>query len=376
MNHPLHALAWAGAGDLLARLGERRKWSAAAIPGALAVAAPLLAVLAAPARTFVVADKFLWTLHVDYISEFSPLLARVQGVEALLVLVNILPLIGLAAVWLLWRGNPAPASRALLALSLMPAALFTLLTLSQQRWLHVADALWLGVLVAAALVTTTAGNFHWTAARRIGTGLFLALALLPYPLRAGLDALRAQTGLSRENIRQFVVRDLAWWLRRRTGTDPVTVLSGPTATTELIYHGGFKGVGTLYWENLAGLRALVDIYGAADPDRALELLRARGVTHLVILRGARLRRNRRGWPAGCAPPSPCPPAPSPLTCWNPAAACPTGCGRCPTGSPRPNNSRTSSRSCLRSRRSRPPPMPPCAAPSSWPPWATPPLRSN
>lgn len=300
VNHPLHALAWAGAGDLLARLGERRKFSVGFIPGALAVAAPLLAVLLAPARTFVVADKFLWTLHVDYISEFSPLLARLQGVESLLVLVNVLPLVGLAAGWLLWRGRLAPALRAMLALSLMPAALLTLLALSQQRWLHVAAALWLGTLAAVALVTTTAGSFQWTAARRIGAGLFLALVLLPYPLRAGLDALRAQTGLSRENIRQFVLRDLAWWLRRRTGTDPVTVLSGPTATTELVYHGGFKGVATLYWENLAGLRALVDIYGAADPDRALELLRARGVTHLVLLpwgpfalESARLARGLR-----------------------------------------------------------------------------------
>ncbi len=299
-NHPLHALAWAGAGDLLARLGERRRMSVGSIPGALALAAPLLVVLLAPARTFVVADKFLWTLHVDYISEFSSLLARLQGVEALLVLVNVLPLVGLAAGWLLWRGRLAPASRAVLALSLGPAALLTLLALAQQRWLHVADALWLGSLAAVALVTTTAGNFPWTAARRTGAGLFLALVLLPYPLRAALDAFRAQPGLSRENIRQFVMRDLAWWLRRRTGTDPVTVLSGPTATTELVYHGGFRGVGTLYWENLAGLRALVDIYGATDPDRALALLRARGVTHLVILpwgpfaqESARLARGLR-----------------------------------------------------------------------------------
>ncbi len=300
VNHPLHALAWAGAGDLLARWGERRRFSFATAGSALAVIAPLLVVLLAPARTFVVADRFLWTLHVDYISEFSTLFARLQGVESLLVLVNVLPLVGLAAGWLLWRGQLAPALRALLALGLMPAALLTLLALSQQRWLHVADALWLGTLAAVALVTTTAGSFQWNAARRIGAGLFLALVLLPYPLRAGLEAWRAQPGLSRENIRQFVVRDLAWWLRRRTGTDPVTVLSGPTATTELVYHGGFKGVATLYWENLAGLRALVDIYGAAHPDRSLALLRARGVTHLVILpwgpfalESARLARGLR-----------------------------------------------------------------------------------
>jgi hypothetical protein len=126
------------------------------------------------------------------------------------------------------------------------------------------------------------------------------LVFLPYPLRTSWDAIHGLDGLSRENIRQFAVRDLAFWLRRRTGADPVTVLSGPTVTTELIYHDGFRGVGTLYWENHAGLRALVDIYGAPDADRARELILQHGITHLVLLpwgsfaeESARLARGLR-----------------------------------------------------------------------------------
>ncbi|MDI1336688.1 MAG: hypothetical protein PSU94_10965 [Lacunisphaera sp.] len=295
VNHPLYALAWAGAGDLLARLRGGLK-SPAAIASALAVAAPPLLIGLAPAQTFVVADKFLWALHVDYISEFAPLWPRLRDAETMLVQVNVLPLIGLAGLWLLGRGELAARHRALLALSLLPAALLTLLTLSQVRWLHLACALWLGVLVAVALVT--AGS--WTRGRRLAAGFFLALVLLPYPLRALADAIHYPAGLSRENIRQFTMRDLAFRLRHRMGADPVVLLSAPTATTELIYHGGFKGVGTLYWENAAGLRALVDIYGAPTPERALELLRLRGVTHLVILpwgpfatESARLARSLR-----------------------------------------------------------------------------------
>nr|MDI1247655.1 hypothetical protein [Lacunisphaera sp.] len=315
VNHPLYALAWAGAGDWLARLAGRAQGQPvagpsrdrlAALASLVALAAPLLLILLVPARTFVVADKFLWTLHVDYISEFAPLLSRFQGespariAEILLIQITVLPLIGLAALGLLWRGKLAARYQALLALSLLPAVVASLLAWSQVRWVHLADALWLGVLVAMALVTTGPGNFSWSRGRRVAAGLFLALVLLPYPLRALRDGLLHQPGLSRENVRQFVMRDLAFWLQRRAGADRVVVLSGPTATTELVYHGGFQGVGTLYWENLAGLRALVDIYGAATPERALELLRARGVTHLVILpwgpfaeESARLARGLR-----------------------------------------------------------------------------------
>ncbi len=299
VNHPLYSLAWAGAGDLLARWGERRI-SRGAIVSALAVALPPVLMVLAPARTFVVADKFLWTLHVDYISEFAPLSDRLHGWESLLVQINLLPLLGLGALWLLWRGNLAPVHRARLALSLPPAVLVSLLAGSQQRWLHLACALWLAVLVVVVMATTGSTSFIWSRPRRMLAALFLAAVLLPYPVRAGRDAVGGPTGLSAENIRQFAVRDLAFWLRRRTGGDPVVVLSGPTATTELVYHGGLQGVGTLYWENLAGLRALVDIYGATDPARALALLRARGVTHLVLLpwgnfapESARLARGLR-----------------------------------------------------------------------------------
>jgi hypothetical protein len=254
--------------------------------------------LVAPGRTFVVRDPFLWTLHVDYISEFSPLFAHWNGLEALLVRVSVLPLAGLGALWLAWPGRLPTAARAVLVLTLPPAILLTLLAWSQQRWLHVSCALWLAVVVTI-YAAAKMGGLPWTLPQRVLAGVFLAAVFLPYPARFAVDAMRGATGLSRENVRQFAVRDLAFWLQRRADA-PVVVLSGPTATTEMIYHGGFRGVGTLYWENLAGLRTLVDIYGATDPARARELLRAHGVTHLVLFswgpfaeESARLAQGRR-----------------------------------------------------------------------------------
>ncbi len=317
VNHPLYALAWAGAGDLLSRICARLQGKSPKAPGtdrlwfilsSAAVALPAVLALSLPRQTFVVADKFLWTLHVDYIEEFSSLAARwhsqASGGAArfLLVHVNILPLLALPGLAWLLREKLAPATRAWLALSLPPALLLSALACGQIRWLHVSCALWLAVLAAMTVIVTAAG-FRWTIAGKLAATIFIAAIFLPYPIDALTSAWRTRGDsgvISRENLRQCVVRDYAYWLRRRTGDEGAVVLSGPTASTELIYHGGFKGVGTLYWENISGLRALSDIYGAPTPDQALAQLRQRGVTHLVFFpwgsfvnESARLARGLR-----------------------------------------------------------------------------------
>ena len=43
------------------------------------------------------------------------------------------------------------------------------------------------------------------------------------------------------------------------------------------YSGGFHGIGSLYWENLAGLTALSDILTATSNEEALRLIRERGI---------------------------------------------------------------------------------------------------
>jgi hypothetical protein len=60
------------------------------------------------------------------------------------------------------------------------------------------------------------------------------------------------------------------------------VLAGPGSTTQLAWFGGLEGIGTLYWENLDGLRASRWIFGAVDPDSALARLQRHGVTHVVF----------------------------------------------------------------------------------------------
>jgi hypothetical protein len=50
----------------------------------------------------------------------------------------------------------------------------------------------------------------------------------------------------------------------------------------MIWFGGFRGLGTLYWENLEGLRTSAAICGARDPASARALLARHGVTHVAV----------------------------------------------------------------------------------------------
>ena len=63
----------------------------------------------------------------------------------------------------------------------------------------------------------------------------------------------------------------------------VVLLASPNASTGVSYFGGFKSLGTLYWENAEGLRAAAAIFSARTDDEARSLMRSRGVTHIALI---------------------------------------------------------------------------------------------
>jgi hypothetical protein len=84
------------------------------------------------------------------------------------------------------------------------------------------------------------------------------------------------------DLTEIVTRDVSYRIRQRLGDDPGVIVGGPSTTTWMTFFGGFKGLGTLYADNLDGLKAVASIYSATSSDEALELCRKYGVTHLVI----------------------------------------------------------------------------------------------
>ena len=290
VNHPLYAVAWLGAGELLCRItgaftaggsGSRSGGKLGWVLAAAAVALLPGVILFTKRTTFLVADPFVWRLHVQAIAEFESMASFLGGKPfSLGLLANCLPALlvvpagGLAC----WRGVPRPG-RALLVLALVPTLLFLAMTGAQVRWWGIAYALLFAVLaILFALLERPGAGRTAVRAWRLGC----ALIFLPGAIQA-VRAIGHGAEITRDDIHALAERDLAQWLRLRMGRDPAVVVSSPATTTTLIYYGGLRGLDTLYWENRAGLEHAAAIFAAPSPDQAYALIRRYGVTHLVLV---------------------------------------------------------------------------------------------
>ncbi len=322
VNHPLYALAFAGGGELLTgwwrwvrdrRLtgGDLFRTSA----GAIAVSLLPVAIIVAGPSWYALRDPFLWSLHQD-IEEFRPLITLFAEARTgvLFAALSPLPLVLFAAVLLFRGGHPGahgdqaasdkldpPAgdpvrARAQLTLGLGPALLLGVLALWQLRWVGI----WLAAL--AVLGSVVAGELApWSGRRRAPTRArtraAIALAVPLVLLVAGaFDIVSSASAQARgrafvpDDIVSALLRDMALVIApapdaQGGDTDhgrPI-VLASPDATVALTYFADLRGIGTLYWENLPGLRSSAEMFATSSADSARALLASRQVTHVVLL---------------------------------------------------------------------------------------------
>jgi tetratricopeptide (TPR) repeat protein len=296
VNHPLYALAWAGGGEIIFRvcrwwgggkLAEApRDWAWLAGSAVAVALVPVLIFFFAD-QVFTVADPFLWMMHNDYIEEFFSLFVFLKSQSFWMWIIMANPLVLLAAPMVFWscqRSWPRPA-RALLLLALMPALITFGQAVVQVRWIETCYALWLAALVAVAMALRLHHAYRWNPLRLAAVSLFLVWALLPNPAYTIFTWVQGnwKGAVSQVEPLELLTRDVAQRLRARQGDSPIVVVSGPTSSTWLTYWGGFQSLGTYYWENLAGMKANAEIYGASTPEQALKLLQAHHATDLVIL---------------------------------------------------------------------------------------------
>ena len=289
VNHPLFALAWAGAGELLhawCRWRSQGRLITAPCNGALLVlAACSVAVLPTVVclthgDTFWVADPFLFRLHKNYIQEFQPLLASLGSRIGPSLILLCLPLLAFPlAVFLAKRGKANAVLRSLLVLAFVPAAVLLLFALQQSRWFGVSY----GLLLSGFVIIVWIGcELDILKRLHVWALLFLLTCSLAAPARTLLTQLNGEI-TTQEDVDQLALRDLASWLRTRTGSEPCVVASSPTISTFFIFHGGVQAVGTFYWENLPGLRTTADLFAAKTGDEAYRIVRERGITHIVMV---------------------------------------------------------------------------------------------
>lgn len=291
-NHPFFSLAWLGAGELIAQFGERwlgapaDRWKnpvSLVWPLATLAAAPLT-ILIGGTKVFIMLDPFLAHLHSDYIQEFLPIWRTIQGMWSNprmvyeILLVENMPLF-LGIGFLTYRGRETPI---VVWFAIFATVFFNCMAWWQSRWLLNASGM--QVCLALILLTTWTRTFslrtRWIAAAIMFGVLYLPSGALRVAL-ATVDAREHHVNPSDANNCLF--RDIAAVIRTSQPTGDITLLTSPNSSTAIGYYGRFKTLGTLYWENDAGLHAAADIFAAETDDKAAELIKKHGVTHIAII---------------------------------------------------------------------------------------------
>ncbi len=292
VNHPLYALALLGSGDLLARLcvwiqgGRFAPTPRAKLCAAMAVFSVLVlpaVILIGGTRVFTISDTFLWSLHKDYIIEFQTLSKAMANAtwKTYLTTLPIWPLLIIPGQWLLLRTQISSEAKAPLSIALCAAFPLSVLSFLQIRWIGSAMLLWLS-LATVLLIFWCQAVPRPTKRATIFLTTFFMVGLVTYPAFCIPRWFASTRDRHLEEAITQVMRDVAWQLRVSARGNPINIVSGPTTTTNLAFYGDTNGVGTLYWENTDGLKAVGSIYGAKSQPEALELCRQHQVTHIVI----------------------------------------------------------------------------------------------
>jgi hypothetical protein len=86
-----------------------------------------------------------------------------------------------------------------------------------------------------------------------------------------------------DEISVICAREIAYRLRALGGREAPVVAAGPSTTTWMLYFGGLKGLGTLYWENLEGLLSAAELYASTSDEKARELVIRHRISYIVFL---------------------------------------------------------------------------------------------
>ena len=292
VNHPLYGLAWLGGGELLAQAvswiqGEKpaRKGRAIVLAGlaiAALVAVPVVQRLT-DSQGFLAAEisSLRLTKLPDGIvaSSFGAWVTR-DGLTAT-VWAAILPLLLIGpAIGLLLRNGTRGPHRIMLALTVGPALVALGFACRELGWWNRLDGVLLTLLVAAT--AAIAGSIksrllRWGWAGLVSMILFFGGSQLLPPLRP-----EARNALTQPEVEELIERDMAHWLAKHIGPGPAVVLATPYQTNALNFYGGLRGLGSFGWENRDGYGAAVRIASATTAEEALELIRRREITHIII----------------------------------------------------------------------------------------------
>jgi tetratricopeptide (TPR) repeat protein len=295
VNHPLYALAWLAGAELVCRVmpilvhgGRGGAWKQLGVTAswALPVAlAPAVAVIIWQSRVFLPVDPFMAGLHKTIV-EFLPQLFRL-GQDGLLphlhtlVIAPIIYLLGLAGWWV--RG----VDRWALGFALSMALPLHALGFYQSRWaMSAAPGQVLILVVVFAALPKIPGLMRGRWRLPAASAAIAVIVFGPAVYLRARDAYTYATveGITAGDARQLLYREVAQVIRESQPQGDVVLFGSPNTSVNVAFFGDFKSLGTLYWENLDGLKAAAEISAARTEEEAARLIKARGVTHLAFFR--------------------------------------------------------------------------------------------
>jgi hypothetical protein len=291
--HPLHGLAWLGAGELLVQASawlQDRTLSRSAknlvlvsLSIAVVIAVPALLVIRHGADLFVLdsMSSHLTRLRGGIVARNMAEWIGIQGPSIWLWL-TLAPLGALLpAFWVLTNRQIAKPTRAAVAVTLGPVMVALFLACVALTWWQTLDAL---LMVTLAAVAPGISSRAIGPRARVGWASVVVVLLAPglgYVL--GWDRPSQGDVLRRTELQDLILRDLGRWISEHSGPGTVTVLSPPGASIALCYYGAFRGLGSVSDENKDGIRAATRIMGARNIQEVREMVNRRKITHIVLL---------------------------------------------------------------------------------------------
>jgi hypothetical protein len=289
--HPLHALTWIGGGVLLTRtvgwiqqgtfVRHGRDIISLSLAGLALISIPLSLLLSGRHDGLLVdpiSDQ-LTDLPLDSVALNLAVWIVRKGLD-LTTWATVLPIILPGMAWWLLHRRTTTALRPALAFALGMTVFTLLLACVRLRWWNSFEST-LPALIVIATALLASERLSWNAA--LLWWACLAMALAPGVILLCRDSITAKSDtFSETEALRLVERDLAHWLATHTDPREAIVVAPPAMTASLYFHGSLRGVGTLHWENAAGLTYTIRVVNAPTPSRGLELIEERHITHLII----------------------------------------------------------------------------------------------
>ena len=303
VNHPLYALCWLGTAECLRVLAQWKKTNGKidsksrflAAGGLLSGGLLPCLILFGPAEWYWPRSLIMLRLHTHHINEFWTLFT-VAGAHWPTVFLNafkLLLLAGFGAIALHYRRRLSFAQQSILLPLGCLSVVFLLLYLWQIRWAPFALAA--EFLLAAFVLAALGERLRTPPPDPLLRPLLVLLPLLfvyqfgdavwdiAGPLRRLFQVEKIETSW----LTPLLQRNLMLQLKTQSSGTPLRLMLPAEMAPAAYYFGVGDSIGSLYWENPAGLTATAEFFGDPLPGlRAREIARERGITHVLMNSGA------------------------------------------------------------------------------------------